>query len=127
MQRRLEAEIPFGGSRRRRRGGLFRVRPLSVATLLTCDQSGMRLGEGEKARKTKKWNIHDQKERCLTFCSVFVLKVSIADGQFCLNKHNSGRAVNVAPAIKSMLRPVCQPAWSVSLAEENDLTGIYPS
>ena len=55
------AEIPFGGSGRRR-GGLFRVRPLSVATLLTCDQSGMRLGEGEKARKTKKWNIHDQKE-----------------------------------------------------------------
>ena len=59
-----EAEIPFGGSRRRsRRGGLFRsVRPPSaaVATLLTCDQSGMRLGEGEKARKTKKWNIHDQ-------------------------------------------------------------------
>ena len=31
----------------------------AVATLLTCDQSGMRLGEGEKARKTKKWNIHD--------------------------------------------------------------------
>ena len=55
-----EAEIPFGGSRRR--GGLFRVRPLSVATLLTCDQSGMRLGEGEKARKTKKWNIHDQND-----------------------------------------------------------------
>ena len=55
-----EAEIPFGGSRRR--GGLFRVRPLSVATLLTCDQSGMRLGEGEKARKTKKWNILDQND-----------------------------------------------------------------
>ena len=38
------------------------VRPssMAVATLLTCDQSGMRLGEGEKARKTKKWNIHDQ-------------------------------------------------------------------
>ena len=59
MQREAEVEVPFGGSGRRR-GGLFRVRPLSVATLLTCDQSGMRLGEGEKARKTKKWNIHDQ-------------------------------------------------------------------
>ena len=66
MQIEAAAEIPFGGSRRgrrSRRGGLSRsVRPPSaaVATLLTCDQSGMRLGEGEKARKTKKWNIHDQ-------------------------------------------------------------------
>ena len=38
----------------------------AVATLLTCDQSGMRLGE-EKARKTKKWNIHDQKSNGLEF------------------------------------------------------------